>query len=109
MSKNPKQVKQRREPSAVTIGNLELQNRNLEQRCADLMEARDRYLKLANGREQRIAELSRELAEEKSVHAVNMCHLEETQARLARVETHIEGYRMAVADFSQPERIPRIR
>ncbi len=89
----------KREPSAVTIGNLERELNNAHVRINDLVEARDRYLQLANERERRISELSNELAMVNNFRHANVCRLEETQAKLASTEQEYAGYRRAVADM----------
>lgn len=99
MPKKPKPVKVRKEPASVTIGNLELQNRNLETRVADLVEARDRYLKLANERERRISELSHELSKAQTELMFVRGTRQETQAKLASTESEFKGYRQAIADM----------
>lgn len=98
--KKPKQVKTRKEPASVTIGNLELQNRNLEQRCADLMAARDNYQKLANQREIRIAELSDEVARERHVREVAVAQFDGEKAERRRIENEYVGYARAVRDIT---------
>lgn len=96
----------RREPASVTIGNLELQLRNATQRCNDLIAARDSYQRIAGEREQKIAELNRELAAERSNNFATGSMLQEAQAKLASTEQRFEGYRMHVADTLRPPVLP---
>lgn len=52
MAKKAKQVKPRKEPSAVTIGNLQREVNNLKQRCAELVAQRDGYMAQTRQRDQ---------------------------------------------------------
>lgn len=49
MSKIKPPHKPRGEPAKVTIGNLELQVKNLMSRCAELVKSRDEWAKMYNG------------------------------------------------------------
>lgn len=99
----------RKEASAVTIGNLERELHNREIRINDLIGARDDANRQCIRLLEESADLRHQLALKEVCTKADRCALEEAQVRLARTETHIEGYRMALADLMQPDRIPRIR
>lgn len=91
--------KARGEPASVTIGNLELQVRNLTTRCKDLVDARDGAARHVGVAECDIADLRSELALEQSNHHATKCMLQECQAKLASTEKAFSGYRRAVVDI----------
>ena len=98
----------RGESARVTIGNQARQIRNLTGRCVDLVDSRDKTLNLLHSSNEERDRIGIELAQEKSFRTADLRRLSEDRATILRLQTHIEGYRMALADFMQPERIPRI-
>lgn len=98
MSKT-RRAPRRREPAAVTIGNLELQLKNAQQRCETLMKERDGYYREVREAHARISELSGQASQVSAERAEFAHRLEECQAKLASTEQRFDGYRQAIEDM----------
>lgn len=99
----------RGESAKVTIANQARQIKNLTARCSDLLNSKDEAIMLAHQHDADLSRIGNELAREKSYRSADLARLTDAKDTIKRLETHIEGYRMALADFLQPDRIPRIR
>ena len=100
--------KQRGESAKITIANQNREIAILTNRCEELVFARDTALSKAHRSEMDVALVRNNLSHEEQFRSADLKRLADARTEITRLKTHIEGYRMALADFMQPERIPRI-
>lgn len=99
--------KPRGEAPSVTIGNLELQVRNLTARCESLLRERDiasnEAARARQDRNEALGQGQHSFIELRNARA----ELEACQAKLASTERRFEGYRMHVRDTVLPFEIEK--
>ena len=89
----------KKEKAAITIANQEMQIENLLQRIEDLSRGRDEAVRQRLKFEEQVKSADWNLTMEKQFRKADLDRLDEAQALIARLESQIEGYRMAIKDI----------